>query len=214
PWQDTDLFFLVRNVGHESPNAIAPGIGGPTARDIYTLGARIKSLPDKLAGWDYSAELAGQLGSLNNGAQRLDHRALAADATLGYTWKDLFASPRLGLGYTFASGDSHPNDNKNGTFDLLFGTNHKPYGVMDLWGLRNINSPRAAASIKPFKTLSLSSEYHLIWLADRGDFFFPESLGPRSGNGYGRNPQFDSFVGSELDLVTSWAARDYVELQF
>lgn len=213
PWQETDLFFFAHNVGADSPNAIAPGIGGSRARDVYTVGARVKSLPGKLKGWDYSAEIAGQLGSVSTASGRLDHHALAADITAGYTWTNVFGTPRVGAGYTYASGDSDPNDDKNGTFDLLFGTNHKPYGVMDLWGLRNIHSPRLAASLAPTKKLSLSAEYHVLWLADTADFFFPESAAGRAGNGYGRNPQFDSFVGSELDIVATYSLGRFGDLQ-
>jgi hypothetical protein len=174
PRHETDAYFLAHNVGVSSPNAIASGLGGATARDIYTIGARVKSMPGQFKGWDYSGELAGQFGSLNSGGVRLEHEALAGDVTAGYSWKDGFGSPRVGLGYTYASGDSNPTDRKNETFDLLFGTNHKPYGVMDLWGLRNIHSPRLAASLKPLQKLSLSGEYYLLWLADVNDSFFPE----------------------------------------
>lgn len=213
PWQETDLFFFAHNVGPDSPNAIAPGLGGPTARDVYTIGGRVKSLPGRLKGWDFSAEVAGQFGSVNIGGTRLDHHALAADATAGYTWTKVFGSPQVGIGYTYASGDRDPNDGKNETFDLLFGTNHRPYGVMDLWGLRNIHSPRLVASLAPTKKLSLSAEYHVLWLADTQDFFFSESAAGRNANGYGRNPQFDSFVGSELDLVATYSLGRFGDLQ-
>ena len=212
PWQDTDLYFLARNVSAGSPNAIAPGIGGPPSRDIYTIGMRVKSLSGQSKGWDYSAEAAGQFGSINSGGVRLEHRALAVDATAGYAWKDAFGSPRLGLGYTYASGDSNPNDTKNETFDLLFGT-HRHYGLMDLWNLRNIHAPRLSASLTPMKKLSLSADYHVLWLADRQDFFFPDSAAGRNGNGYGRNPQFDTYVGSELDFIVSYQPAQWAEFQ-
>ena len=138
---------------------------------------------------------------------------MAADANAGYTWTKAFGSPRLGVGYTYASGDSNPNDGKDETFELLFGTNHKFYGLMDLWGLRNIHSGRVVGSIKPLKQLTLSTEYHLIWLADTHDYFYPESGSGRSSNSYGRNPQFDSFVGSELDVLATFAPTSYTEVQ-
>lgn len=215
PWQETQLYFLSRNVGARAPNASAPGVpGSPTsARDVYTIGARFKSLPGKIGGWDYSAELAGQFGSVVQTGVRRDLQALAADATLGYTWSKAFGSPRLGVGYTYASGDDSPNDGKTQTFEPLFGTNHKFYGLMDLWGLRNIQSGRVTASLKPFKPLTLAAEYHLVWLADTADFFYPESGSGRSGNGYGRNARFDSFVGSELNLLATYAPASSVDLQ-
>lgn len=214
PWQETQLFFLARNVGGQATNAVAPGVPGTpsTARDIYTFGARFKSLPGKLGGWDYSAEVASQFGSVVQSGVRRDLEALAADATVGYAWAKAFGSPRLGVGYTFASGDSDSTDGKAETFEPLFGT-HRFYGLMDLWGLRNIQSGRVVGSINPFKALTLSTEFHLLWLADTHDFFYPDSGAGRNGNGYARNPQNDSYVGSELDVVATYAATSYAEMQ-
>lgn len=214
PWQETQLYFLARNVGAQAPNAITPGFPGTptTARDVYTIGTRWKSLPGKLGAWDYTAEIAGQFGGVVQSGVRRDLQALAADATFGYMWAKVFGTPRLGLGYTYASGDSDSTDDKAETFEPLFGTNHKFYGVMDLWGLRNIQSGRVVGSIKPLKQLTLSTECHLIWLADTQDLFYPESGSGRSGNGYGRNP-YDSFVGTELDVLASYAATSYADFQ-
>jgi hypothetical protein len=215
PWQETQLFFLSRNVGAQATNAVGNGVPGTptTARDIYTVGARVKSLPGKLSGWDYSAEVARQFGSVNQSNTRRDLQAMAADLMGGFTWSKAFGAPRLGAGYTYASGDSNSTDGKSETFEALFGTNHKFYGLMDLWGLRNIHSGRMVGSIKPFQQLTLSTEYHLIWLADTHDLFYPESGSGRSGNGYGRNPQFNRFVGSELDFLADYPVTPFLSLQ-
>lgn len=213
PWQETQLFFLARTVSGKSPSAIALGVGGPGARDIYTAGLRFRSLPGKLAGWDYGAEFARQFGSINSGARRIDHDALAANVLAGYTCTNFWGLPRLGVEYTYASGDRNPNDGVHETFDLLFGTNHKPYGAMDLFGLRNVHMPSANLTVKPATSLSLRAEYLLFWLADTGDFLYPESAAGRSGNGYGLHPGFGSFVGSELDVIASYQPRSWAELQ-
>ena len=104
PWQETQLYFLSRNVGKNAPNAIAPGLPGTptTARDIYTYGTRWASLPGKLGGWDYSLEAAGQFGSINQSNVRRDQESYAVFASGGYTWKKAWGSPRLGLGYELA----------------------------------------------------------------------------------------------------------------
>src|SRR5436190_10686080 len=198
PRQETQLYFLGRNVGDQSPRAITPTLGGPGARDIYTPGLRVRSLPGQFGNWDYGAEIAGQFGSINSAGNRVDHEALAANAVAGYTWKDVWGAPRFGAEYTFASGDRDANDRKHETFELLFGTNHKPYGVMDLFGLRNIHNPSVSFSLRPLPQLSLRADYLLFWLADTHDSAYPESAAARSGNGYGINPRFNSFVGSEL----------------
>ena len=34
-----------------------------------------------------------------------------------------------------------------------------------------------------------------------------------AGNGYGRNPQFDTYVGSELDFIVSYQPAQWAEFQ-
>ncbi|MEI7732909.1 MAG: alginate export family protein [Verrucomicrobiota bacterium] len=215
PWQETQLYFLSHNASSDAPNAIAPGVPGtPTsARDIYTYGTRWASLPGKLGGWDYSLEAAGQFGSINQAKVRRVQQAYSVFASGGYTWKDAWASPRLGLGYEHGSGDHNPNDGKNQTFDNLFGTNHRFYGVMDLFSQRNLHIPRLGASLKPLKNLTLSSEYLLFWMVDTHDSLYPEASSGRSVNGYGKHPDFHTFVGSELDIVASYAATSFCDVQ-
>src|SRR4051812_6265780 len=215
PKQETQLYLLSRNSSPQAAAAVTGALVGlPTARDIVTLGMRARSLPGQWRGWDYAAEIAGQFGSINVSGRRLDHEALAATVSGGYTWTKAFGSPRVGLEYNFSSGDHDPNDGKNQTFDPLFPTNHRLYGYMDLVGWRNIHNPRLSTAIKPLPPLLLTVDYHLFWLADNHDFFYPESGPGRGANGpinpgepasYGRNPQFGSFLGSEIDLDATYS---------
>ncbi len=146
----------------------------------------------------------GNLAPFTRAPDRLDHRALAVNVSGAYTWKDTFGAPRLGLGYDYGSGDSNPLDDTNETFELLFGTNHRLYGNMDLMGLRNMHIPRLEASFKPHADATIALEWLGFWLADTADFFYPESGPGRNQNGYGRNPAFSSYVGQELDLLVDW----------
>ena len=215
PKQETQLYLLARNTGAGSPTATtgSPQAGGPGARDVYSLGLRVKSLPGLWNGWDYAAELVGQLGSVNLGGTRLDHEAFAASVGGGYTWAKSFGSPRVGLEYNYASGDSDPTDGDSGTFENLFPTNHKHYGYMDFAGWRNIHNPRFSASFKPAKPVTVTLDYHLFWLADTADFFYPEAGAGRGGGGYGRNASFDSFVGSELNLDVTYAPKPWLAVR-
>jgi hypothetical protein len=212
PLQTTDLFFLARNVGVNSPNALDIGVGGPTSRDVYTLGARMKSLPDKFGAWDYSTEFALQFGNVTSGGVQRTLQAWMLDATAGHTWKDAWGAPRVGVGYTFGSGDGNPADGKVETFELLFGTNHRLYGQADVVGLRNMHSPSVNVSVKPLKTLTVRAEYLLFWIADGNDFFYPESGAGRAANGYGRNPQFSKFVGAELDIIANFSVTKWLNV--
>ena len=227
PRHESQIYFLARNTELASPTAHAgdtPQAGGVPARDIYTAGVRFKSMPGEFAGWDYSAELIGQLGRFREtlgprAGQNLDHQAYAAILTGGYTWTQATAKPRLGLEYNFASGDNDPTDNEHGTFDNLYPTNHKFYGGMDFVSLQNIHNLRLASSLKPHPKLSLNLDYHLFWLADTSDNFYGVSGARRGGvigtpgTGYGVNSGYGNFVGSELDLVATWTLRPYAIAQ-
>ena len=62
----------------------------------------------------------------------------------------------------------------------------------------------------PTRKLTLSLDYHLFWLADTEDSFYTVTGARRtggaagSGKGYGLNPNYGSFVGSEVDLVATY----------
>src|SRR6185295_9285856 len=114
PVQDTELFFFSRNAKPEAVSSSALLIPGTptTARDTYTIGGRVKSLPGKLNGWDYRSEVAGQFGSVSQGGERRELDAFIGDAMIGYTWTNVWAMPRLAAEYTYASGDHDFTDNK------------------------------------------------------------------------------------------------------
>ncbi|MBU6401651.1 MAG: alginate export family protein [Verrucomicrobia bacterium] len=232
PRQETQFYVLSRNVGLGSPNTIGPGLPayatGASPRDIYTVGFRIQSLPDQFGPWDYSAEMAGQFGHYKEttpgapasvAGKNLAQEAMAAYAQIGYTWKEAFASPRVGLEYDYASGDSNPTDAKHQTFDNLFPTNHKFYGYMDFFSWQNIHDLRFMTSIKPLHQLTVTGDYHSFWLANTHDSFYTVAglrrggLGPTPAGGYGINPNYGSYVGSELDLVATYAVKSYASAQ-
>lgn len=216
PWQDTQLYFLSYNVGADSPGIVVPLSTGPSTRDIYTLGTLCKSLPGRLQGWDYSAEFTLQFGTLTTNAtqgDRLDLTAYGAFLRGGYTWEQVWGKPRLGLGYTYGSGDDNAKDGKVGTLQELFPTRHGRCGLMDLFSPRNMNIPRVSASLEPDKRLKLTASYLLFWLANTNDGLYPESGAARNQNGYGIHPGNSSFVGSEVDLVANYTAYAWLNLQ-
>jgi hypothetical protein len=218
PNQTSDLYFLSRNVSSGSTKEITTSSpsGGPAPRDIYTFGLRVKSTPGRLNGWDYGAELAGQFGDFaaSATAPRLDHRAFAASASGGYTFSETPGTPRVGLEYAFASGDSNPTDNKHETFENLFPTNHKFYGFMDFFSWQNIHDARVTTSIKPLKKLTLNLDYHAFWLADTSDYFYQVNGAPRTAGGYGIHADAGNYVGSEIDLVATYAITRWANAQF
>jgi hypothetical protein len=75
------------------------------------------------------------------------------------------------------------------------------------------------SSIQPLESLTVAADCRLVWLADTHDSFYTikgarrGGLAPTNGRGYGINPTFSSYVGSEIDLVATYAIRRYASLQ-
>lgn len=84
---------------------------------------------------------------------------------------------------------------------------------MDFVSLQNIHDVRLDTSAKPAKDLTLTLDYHLFWLADTADYFYTVTGASRTTGGYGLHPSYDSFVGSEIDLVASYAVKRWATLQ-
>ncbi|MDB6055544.1 MAG: hypothetical protein JWN25_3067, partial [Verrucomicrobiales bacterium] len=219
PKFESEAYFLARNVEKGSPSVIKaglpPGLTGATPRDIYTIGMRFKSLPKALGNWDLEGEFAGQFGRFKStvAGPSLDQEAFAAHAAGGYTFNDVSIKPRVGLEYNFASGDNNSKDGKHQTFENLFPTNHKFYGYMDFISWQNIHNVRLTSSIKPMDKLTVSLDYHAFWLADTEDFFYQVNGAARSTGGYGIKPKAGSYVGSEIDLITTYTIKPYAIAQ-
>ena len=226
PKQTTELYFLSRNTSTGSPSVNGLGqpalLNGPSPRDIYTAGTRWKSLPGELGHWDYTVELAAQFGHFNDPlapVKSLRHQAYMAFAGGGYTWTESKFTPRVGLEYNFASGDHNAKDGQHGTFENLFPTNHKFYGFMDTASLQNIHNLRLTSSIKPLPRLTFTGDFHLFWLADTHDNFYTVAGARRGaiaatpGTGYGINPGYGGYVGSELDLTATYVLHKNATLQ-
>ena len=211
-----DVYFLARNASRQAINDVpSPQFPQPTARDIYTVGGRVTSKPGELDNWDYSLEGAYQFGDFapTPTAARLTQNAFMFVAQGGYTFADLWATPRLGIEYDYSSGDSNPADGTHGTFDNLYPTNHKFYGYMDFFSLQNIQDLRSIFQLKPTSRTSVAVEGHAFWLANGNDYLYNVAGGPRTTGGYGIHPNYNPFVGTELDVIAGYALTRYAQLE-
>jgi len=211
-----DVYFLARNSTRDANSAAtSPQFPQPTARDIYTVGGRVKSKPGELGHWDYSVEGAYQFGDFapTTTADRLTQNAFMFALQGGYTFADLWATPRLGIEYDYSSGDNNPTDGNHGTLDNLYPTNHKFYGYMDFFSLQNIQDLHSSLQIKPTKQLTLSLDGHNFWLANDNDYLYTVGGTPRTTGGYGIHPNYSAFVGSEIDVVASYAITRFAQLE-
>ena len=220
-----DVYVLSRNSDTHAISVVpSPQFPQPSARDIYTVGGRLKSKPGEFGNWDYLLDGAYQFGDfrdlrLGANSPRLKQDAYMFVAEGGYTVQGTWGKPRFGLEYDFSSGDSNPKDGTHGTFDNLFPTNHKFYGYMDFISLQNIHDVRATFQIQPHPRVNVSLEGHGFWLADTHDSFYTVAGAPRGGigatpgTGYGINPTYSNFVGTELDLVARFTLANYANFE-
>ena len=227
PFQTTDAYVFYRDKSDDQPdldptNRTDPqgAWNGPAAR-FATIGARVKSKPDALNGWDYTAEAAYETGDLfqsTTSSQRFNLSAFAAHVSGGYTAKQLPGTPRVGLEYDYASGDHNPDDNDSESFQNLFPSNHEKYGFMDEFGWRNIHDARFQFNVKPIKKLDLEFDYHAFWLADTHDFWFRSNgistLRTRTPDGRDvRRIGAGNFAGQEIDFTATYEVTKNVKVQ-
>jgi hypothetical protein len=233
PFQSTDVygFYLSENTGQPlfQPNALDD-------TGFFTLGFRMKSKPGAFApqpmveadgkeiadaksgpaplppkkpvGLDYTLEAAFQTGEVRG----LDLTAFAAHLDVGYTF-DAAWRPRIALGYSFASGDSDPLDGDIETFQNLFPTNHKFYGQMDLFAWQNLHDLELNFKVAPVKAVTIRADFHAFFLASTDDVWYRANgvTAVRPLNTASRNA--DSYAGSEIDLLVTWAVNKNVALE-
>jgi hypothetical protein len=217
PFQETQVYFLARNTDpHPAYEAGETPAQYPLAspRDIYTVGGRVQSLPGALKGWDYGAEGAYQFGRFeaSTTSPSLSQDAYAFHLVGGHTWSETPSAPRLGAEFNYASGGNTAGG-KHGTFDDLFPSNHGLYGIMDFFSLQNMRDVRLGGSVTPWKQLTLRLDGHGFWLANTDDYFYLGNGAPRTTGGYGIHPGYSSFVGSELDMVATYALTRFAWIE-
>jgi hypothetical protein len=93
---------------------------------------------------------------------------------------------------------------------------------MDFFSLQNIHDVRGIFQLRPHPRVAMSVEGHGFWLADTHDNFYTVAGAPRgntitanvgTGTGYGINPSYGSYVGSEVDVIVGYAVTRFATLE-
>lgn len=218
PWGTGELYSFLLNQKNGTVSNVEATVPmfnpigtDPLARhtDFATFGARVKGDPKKLHGFEFEIEGAYQVGQVRD----LSLNAGAIHAGFGYNWMDVTWKPRLWTEYNFATGDSDPTDDNIETFQNLFPTNHKFYGIMDLFAWQNLHNPMARLQASPMKNVVAQLDYNAFWLANTNDVGYrangltplrPLTPAARTANNY---------VGSEIDFVVTWNVNKNVNVQ-
>lgn len=188
-----DLFLLHDRNGRE------PGAEGI---DRTTAGGRVAGTAG--AGLQYEAEAGFQFGARaarpeDGPATAQDIEAWFAAGRLGWSAPDRRLR-RLRVGIDWLSGDPDPTDAEFRVFDTLYATNHKFYGLMDLFldpgrqtGGRGLVDGVAEASVGAGRAAAVDLALHRFRTARR------------------RGPEART-IGTELDVTLRYAADEGVSL--
>jgi hypothetical protein len=152
-----------------------------------------------------SATCAAQLGRYG----RDTLRAFGANGRLGVTapvtWK-----PRVGVQYTWGSGDSNPSDGVHGAFDGVYGGRDIFfYGYLNLFFWANLRDAEIDFSIKPQRGLVFYAEYHHFTLDQSTDAWYTTGFKAYRRDADGRS---GSTLGDEIDFRVAWTLWNHLEL--
>lgn len=194
-----DAFLFIRH--DRDRELVGERAGARGSLKEYTLGNRLKGRRGPL---DYGLEWAWQFGSRAHDAIR----AWAWHQEVGYTEQRLPGRPRVHAEFNHGSGDSNPTDGTVENFDILFPSNHSPYGHMDFASLRNITHVELGVESTPVTRLTLSAAHHWFFLDTNKSAWF------NSGQGVIRaaTPNASRTVGQELDLLANWRASEHLSI--
>ena len=202
---------LVDDCGLGNGTACAGGVA--EENNIYTLGGRQAG---QLYGIDYRAEGYYQFGDAETSAagvaggyaatgtgSMVDRSAYMLGVRLGKTFKNTSMKPSITLWYDYLSGtsDSDAASGDFNTFNTLFDTGHKFYGLMDQFvngagsGSRHLGLVDYAVKLKvsPAKAWTLKADFHHFATAEDADASPLVSGIAAAGNG--------NDLGQELDLT-------------
>ena len=190
PQSAIEPFFFWRR-----SSAVTSEGGVPGVLHFGTLGLRWEGkLPE---GFDYSTEMAKQMGSLGTDSVR----AWAGHWGIGKTAPRVRFAPRFFAEISYASGDRNPRDGHRGTFDQLYASGHDKLGMDDQVGWKNIEHLRGGVEFKPKSNWRASIRGSAWWLADVHDALYNSS-----GNVVARDSSGAAgrYVGQEVDFQTSY----------
>lgn len=212
---ETRLFGLYYQDGREgvlkSDNRPGPVRAADTDDvSITTLGGHALGVWDTPRGKvDGLLWAAGQFGDFGN----LSHRAYAFAVETGFQPKGMAWSPWFRAGYNRYSGDGDATNGTHGTFFPVLPT-PRIYARFPFYTEANLNDAFLQAVAKPSPKLTLRTDVHSLWLADRNDLWC-------GGGGAFNRPTFGfagrpsngkSYLATVLDVSADYQLRKYTTL--
>lgn len=185
-----------------SPYASYNGTAGREER--HTFGGRVLTEIAKTR-FDFETEGAYQTGRVGSG----DVDAYFAVVEVGYK-PDLPGTPRVALGFDYASGDHNPGGDVQ-TFNPMFPFGHFFFGYVDAVSRQNIMDFYQELTFKPIDKLSVIVQGHLFWRAQEADHLYNAGMGVYRADSAANQ---EKHVGSEIDLWLRYQFDTHLQLQF
>jgi len=154
----------------------------------------------KTNGFDGDLEVMGQTGSIGSDTIR----AWAVGSLSGYTFADIGWTPRLGIQFDAASGDSNPHDNVLQTFNPLF-PNGYYFTLAGYTGYTNLIHVKPSIAVHPTNSLTLSLAVAAQWRETTADAVYTQGSVPVPGTA-GQPGRYTGTYG-QLDL--NWAMTSH-----
>ena len=128
-----------------------------------TPGLRAQGFPN----WNIDYDITGTLqrGSYSNDSIHAGSLLVKA----GYMATYLPWRPHLLGEYDYATGNTHRDPTRIGTFDQQYPSNHDAFGLVDLLGFQNIKQYRLNLDLKPHQALMLLFQAESLHVATRND---------------------------------------------
>jgi hypothetical protein len=200
---DTDFYWgaaTYRGLDEHTLGAALFWLHSRTGTNDFSFGTATLHADGRVSAFDYAVDLVAQFGE---NVDRAVH-AYATSLVLGYTFTGSW-KPRLGLEWTWASGDDDPDDDDFETFDPLFPFGHSYQGYLDIFSWRNGHDVAVHLEFRPAEAWGVEIAAHGFWLDSSADAWYGANLQPiRFVPGTGKKE-----VGYELDFsIKHWMSKD------
>jgi hypothetical protein len=160
------------------------------------------------AHFDYIVNASLQRGSYSNNSLH----AGQSFGKLNYSLDRLPWRPRLGGEYDYATGNSHRNPQRIGTYDQQYPSNHNAFGLFDLFGYQNIRQERLNLDLGPTRNLTFLVQGEFLHLANAHDNLYsgPGSVLLRAPSAGFTSDQ----IGAGFDAAGKYVFRNYIVANF
>jgi len=134
--------------------------------------------------------------------KEIDIAACGYHAEFGYYFEANSWKPRVGMAYSFATGDD-PATDKDERFDGLYGAGGRYYGRMNLMKWSNLKDMELFVVVKPSETLQIKGEYHRFRAHEKEDKWLSYKIDSMTKDHY----------GDEFDIVATYTFNQSWVLQ-